>query len=170
MQKRQDGYYPYFTNKGRYGRCLPCSRSGSAVLFFPLFLLQLLHSKAPGVGSGGFLQACLVPEVHHGWKGLTFFQTPLSCHSYTLWQEYWRQNRVDKLSWDLLGWSKGLLKRPWLSGLALGLLMLLSWLEDLPVCKSSGATSGMLVFFLPWLSLLWIFCSVANPFDNRLPP
>ena len=61
----------------------------------------LLHGS--GVESGGFPQACLLPEMKRGWEGLIFFQTHLSPHNYTPWEEYWRQNRVEKLSWALLG-------------------------------------------------------------------
>lgn len=139
---------PLFTNKGRHKSW--SVQLSQRVRIWSCVLQPCPHPVAPShcvpvLRSGGFL----VSFVKWTMGGMDpTFSSSTSASYYTSREEYWMQNRVEKLIWDLLGWSKdicwkglGFLACLW----GLTPLVLASWLEDQAACKSSDPVSGMLL-------------------------
>lgn len=127
----------------------PASRQDVQLCSGPGPYCSLLPSVAPGVGSGGFPRACLLPGLNRRRNGLNFFQTHLRPRNYTSCKEIGGRTGLKSsagIFWDDQKTAAEM-------ALALGLLMLTPRLEGLPACKSSYASSGMCVFFQLQLSL-----------------
>lgn len=148
----------------------PCSWSGCAVVCFPLTSCGCFTPRLRGWDLVDFRRLVFFLKRTMGAMDWTF-----SKPSSALIIIHPGKSVGGRTGWKSSAWifwddQKASAETALALWLGFGALMLTSWLENQPACKSSDLkdASGMLVFFLPWLSLSGIACSIADPLNNHM--